>query len=129
MRYYLLVAGFATLLAFGIWQAYAQPGAKPIPAIGPENADLVKHGSYLVNEVAHCSHCHTPVDAQGKFDQAKFLQGTKLNFAPKQAKEEWAEESPDITSKGMAGKWTEEQMIKFLMTGLDPKGHEPMAPM
>jgi len=116
----------AAVLAAGLWAVRAgeQPGTK---AGGPE--DLVKRGEYLTLEVAHCGHCHTAPDAKGKPDRAKLLQGTTLPIKPKDPKAPWADESPDITKGGLAGKWGEAGMVKFLTTGKNPDGHDPTPPM
>jgi hypothetical protein len=37
--------------------------------------------------------------------------------------------SPDITRSGLAGMWTEEQMVEFLQTGINPDGEKPTPPM
>jgi hypothetical protein len=129
MRYLVFAVGLAGALAIGIWQSQAQqPGQAP-SGPGPEAGVLIKHGAYLVNEVAHCGHCHTPMDAKGKPDASRFLQGATLPFAPKEKDQEWMDEAPDITTCGLAGQWSEAEMVKFLMTGVDPKGQQPMAPM
>jgi len=129
MRFKYLTLVIALLLAVGIWQVRAapQPGARPPSS--PDNAALLKHGEYLVSSVAMCSHCHTAHDAKGQPDQSRFLQGAMLDIAPKQKTPNWAEQSPNITSSGLAGKWSEEQLIRFLMTGIDPGGKQARAPM
>src|SRR5438309_699760 len=90
-----------------------------------DQAEL-SHGEYLVNEVAHCTHCHTPQDARGVPIAANQLQGATLPIMPKKETKHLADKSPDITSSGLAAKWTEEQMIKFLTNGADPDGEKPM---
>jgi mono/diheme cytochrome c family protein len=106
---------------------YQQPGAKK--GRGADTAGLIRHGEYLVNEVAHCSVCHTPPGSKGQPDRSRLLQGTVLPIEPKKKTENWADRSPDITSSGLAGKWSEQDFIKFLMTGVDPDGKTPRDPM
>jgi mono/diheme cytochrome c family protein len=129
MRFKCFTAGIAVLLVFGIWQMGAgqAPGVKR--KSGPTTAQLRKRGAYLVKEVAHCNHCHTPRDAKGEPDRSKLLQGATLPIAPKKMTDQWADMSPDITSTGLAGKWGEKDFIKFLKTGIDPHGEKPMPPM
>jgi hypothetical protein len=129
MRLKCLAVGIAILVAVGIWQARAaqQPVAPP-PGV-PAAADLLRNGDYLVNAAILCSDCHTPRDARGKPDRARFLQGATLPIRPKKETKEWADESPDITSRGLAGKWGEAGMVKFLMTGIDPEGNKARPPM
>jgi len=121
-----VVVGYAASAPSG-GAGYQEPGANKPGS--PEAADLIRHGEYLVNEVAHCSHCHTPQDPNGQLDRSRLLQGATLPIVPKKKTENWADRSPDITSSGLAGKLSEEQLIKFLRTGVDPKGNTPRDPM
>jgi mono/diheme cytochrome c family protein len=127
MRLQYLAVGIALLVAAGVWQVQAQPEAGTKRS--PEAADLAKHGEYLVNRVAQCGDCHTPRDAQGKLDQTQMLQGTTLGVVPKKKTEHWADKSPDITSAGLAGEWSEEDLVKFFTTGINPHGEKPTPPM
>ncbi len=129
MRFRYLAVGIALLVAIGIWQVRAgqEPGAKPEG--GQDTADLAKHGDYLVNCAVLCGDCHTPRDSRGQPDQSRRLQGAMLGIAPKQKTKDWAEKAPDITSGGLAGKWSEEELAKFLMTGTNPGGEKATEPM
>jgi len=129
MRSKFLVVGVAVLVAVGIWQVRADQESGAKKGGNSDAADLIKHGEYLVGQVAHCGHCHTPRDAKGRPDQSKLLRGTSLGVVPKQKTEHWAGKSPDITGGGLAGKWSEEEMIKFFTTGLNPHGEKPTPPM
>jgi len=121
--------GAVVLVVAGIWSARA--GQKSPPGAEPkgEDAALVRHGDYLVNEVAHCSHCHTPSDDKGRPDKSRLLQGATLPIRPKGETKDWAGKSPDITGGGLAGKWSEADMVKFLTTGQNPDGDMPTPPM
>jgi mono/diheme cytochrome c family protein len=114
--------------AVSVWQV--QPG-KDSPAKKNSSSDpeLIKHGEYLVSQVAHCGDCHTPRDAKGEPDRSKLLQGTTLGVVPKQKTDHWADKSPDITGGGLAGEWSEEELIKFFTTGISPHGEKPTPPM
>ena len=128
MRLRLLTLGIAIVVAASVWQVTAAPQTKAIQT-GIADSNLRQHGDYLVNEVAHCSHCHTPQDDQGRAEQARLLRGATLPIRPKKETRHWADKSPDITSKGLAGEWSEQDMIKFLTTGVDPEGEKPRPPM
>jgi alcohol dehydrogenase (quinone), cytochrome c subunit len=118
--------GVVALLAAGAW--FARAGEPPAAPAGGEDA-LVKRGEYLVNEVAHCSHCHTPRGDQGRPDRARLLQGATLPIRPKEPTPNWADQAPDLTRSGPAGKWSEADWVKFLTTGRNPHGEEPNPPM
>lgn len=112
--------------------AKAEGGATPAlvkggqdTAVKEEISALVRHGEYLVNQVARCGDCHTPRNAKGGLDMSRHLQGAEIWFTPKpKPRGSWEDEAPDITASGVAGKWTEEKMIKFLSTG--EKSEPPM---
>jgi D-sorbitol dehydrogenase (acceptor) len=127
MRYHRIGIGAVALLAAGAWLAHA--GGQPGAGAKGGDAALLKKGEYLANEVAHCSHCHTPRGAKGQIDRARLLQGASLPVQPKQKTEDWADKAPDLTRSGLAGMWDEADMVKFLTTGKDPDGEGPHPPM
>ncbi len=129
MRFKCLVVGMAFFVAAGIWQVRAaqKPGAKRESS--PDTADLLRHGHYLITAVILCGDCHTPQDVRGQPDRSRLLRGTTLPIRPKKETKNWADESPDITGRGLAGKWSEEEMVKFLRTGIDPGGKRARPPM
>jgi len=129
MRFKDLTVGVAILAAAGLWQVRAgqESGAKNSRT--PDTSDLMKHGEYLVSRVAQCGDCHTPRDTKGDPDRSKLLQGATIGFVPKQKTKQWADKSPDITSAGLAGMWSEREMIQFLTTGVNPDGEKATPPM
>jgi mono/diheme cytochrome c family protein len=86
----------------------------------------IGRGEYLVKGVAGCSDCHTPMNEKGELIQEKWLQGTKLFFAPTVPIPNWADTSPNIA--GLEG-WDHEKAIQLLMTGLAPNGQPARPPM
>jgi mono/diheme cytochrome c family protein len=102
-----LVAG---CLAGNVWRAPAQEQPK---------ADAqIERGAYLVNEVARCGDCHTPRNDKGQLDTTKHLQGAPIWFTSKTKFKKWHNTAPDLTASGLATKWAEERMVKFLSTGV-----------
>ncbi len=92
--------------------------------------DSVARGKYLVNEVAKCGDCHTPRGADGKPDAAKHLKGATLDFKPTAEIPGWHQTTPDITSTSrLWDRWKDEGLVKFLETGLNPRGHAADPPM
>jgi mono/diheme cytochrome c family protein len=93
-------------------------------------SDKTERGKYLVEEIAKCQDCHTPLGADGKPDRAKWLKGSVLNFQPIQAVPGWHKTSPDLTPDGRVWKkWGEKAIVEFLKTGLGPAGHHAEPPM
>ncbi len=88
---------------------------------------LINRGRYLVEDVGKCSDCHTPRDRFGRPIKAKWLEGTVLNMKPIHPVPGWAEKSVNIA--GLPKGWTENNMIKFLTTGINPKGKFARPPM
>src|SRR5262245_58905640 len=99
MRRYWIGLSAVSVLAVGMWYSHAEEKAANAQR---DATAAVKHGEYLVNNVAHCSHCHTPMTDKGEPDKARFLPGAKLWIKPKDDKTSWAGESPNITSTGLA---------------------------
>ncbi len=89
-------------------------------AISLRAETLAERGKYLVERVAHCGDCHTPVTAAGRPDAAKLLKGAKTAYTT----------TPDITSSGTLWfSWKEEGFVRFLETGAGPSGQAARHPM
>jgi len=121
--------GIAILVAAGLWQVRANQVSEAKDRGTPAASDLISHGEYLVSQVAQCGDCHTPRDTHGDPDQSRRLQGATLGIVPKQKTKDWADKSPDITGAGLAGMWSEREMIKFFTTGVNPDGEKATPPM
>ena len=93
---------------------------------GSASKQQIAHGEYLVKSVAGCGDCHTPMNEKGEPIQEKWLQGTKLFFAPIAPIPNWADTSVNIA--GLPG-WNHERAVQLLMTGLAPNGQPPRPPM
>lgn len=92
--------------------------------------DKVERGRYLVEEVGKCQECHTPRDEKGELDRTKWMKGATLNFAPITPVQGWHKTAPDLTSQSrLFERWKEEGLVKFMNTGLNPKGGKADAPM
>ena len=93
-------------------------------------ADSASRGKYLVEEVAKCQDCHTPRSESGELDKTKWLKGATLDFAPIHEVKGWHKTSPDLTGGGpLFTRWKEAGLVKFLETGLGPKGNKADPPM
>ena len=95
-----------------------------------DSASLAR-GKYIVDEVAKCATCHTPLGADGKPDAAKYLKGGPLYFQPTEAGKsvKWHATAPDITSTSTLWSRWGDNFLKFLETGLNPRGNPADAPM
>lgn len=103
------------MLAF--WNLIYRPDppehqVKGLTASTPEAGSLSR-GRYLVEVLGHCSECHTPRNlAYARKDDAH-LQGTVIEGAL----------APDIIPSGLSQRgWTEDDLARFLGSGLSPQG-------
>lgn len=73
-------------------------------------------GAYLVEGAFHCTQCHTPRLQLGTFNMEAWMAGSNVaggsDYAPNL--------TPDVRS-GL-GTWRESDWIRFLQTGVNPKG-------
>lgn len=91
------------------------------------STSLLRHGRYLVRDVGMCADCHTPRDRHGKEIVARWLRGGPLNFKPAHPIPEWARHSSDLIH--LARRWTTQQWIRFLRSGIAPNGKPARPPM
>lgn len=90
------------------------------------NASQVKRGKYLVEEVARCTECHTPRDAQGNLDNSRALQGAPVWIVPVHPDHNWAQQAPPLA--GFAG-YTESDGEAILERGQGLNGEVLRPPM
>lgn len=101
---------------------WTQTGAKP--PISKSNP-TIQRGKYLVTQIGLCQDCHTPRDQKGAYVQEKWLQGAPIMFNPA-VEMPWAGTAPPLA--GLDG-WSDQQIVKFLTTGIDRDGKHPRLPM
>ena len=95
------------------------------------DGEVVKRGRYLTEEVARCQDCHTPRDEKGDLDRTKWMQGAEMLIQPVgEPPKEWHKTSPSLTPAGrLWQRWGEPALVKYLVTGLTPKGTKAGPPM
>jgi mono/diheme cytochrome c family protein len=95
-------------------------------AASDPQARKIARGKYIVENVGMCADCHSPRNERGEFVQARWLQGSHLDFAPTVPMPAWAS-----ASKPIAGlpSLSEAEAVKFLQTGVLPNGQSPRPPM
>jgi mono/diheme cytochrome c family protein len=102
----------------------AQP-QKPANAPAGEQSQI-EHGRYIVQDVAMCSECHTPRDANGDTDNSRYLQGAAIWITPVHPTTSWGMRAPALA--GFEG-FTEEQGEQILEKGSGPNGLTIQPPM
>jgi mono/diheme cytochrome c family protein len=80
-------------------------------------------GAYLVEAVSHCAECHTPRNSLGAPKLSLWLAGGDIPMNGRTP--------PNITPDDFTGKgrWTKEDWLRFLSTGMDPGGGYPSGEM
>jgi mono/diheme cytochrome c family protein len=90
------------------------------------STDVVAHGKYIVEAVAMCGQCHTPLDSSGNPDPSRWLQGGPLPWMPAQPDSNWPLNAPRIGGTPPA---SDADMIKLLTTGIWTSGNRLRYPM
>jgi mono/diheme cytochrome c family protein len=114
----LFCAAFTALLAL------AAVGQARLSQTKPQGD--VARGKYLVEEVAKCSECHTPRDANGNLDPHAYLLGAPIWIMPVKHIANWADRAPALA--GLPS-FTERQMENVLEKGTGPEGEVLRPPM
>lgn len=101
--------------------------------VGQDTADAAKiaRGKYLAEQVSKCQECHTPVLDSGELDKSQWMKGAPMPYAPIKPIANWHKNAPDITPLGaLWERWGgEAALVKYLVTGLTPKGTKAGPPM
>ena len=105
--------------------ADAKAGDAKGPAPRTSQASLDR-GRYIVENIAICSQCHTPRDAQGNLERSKWLQGASLWLQPSRPQPNWPLQAPRI---GGNPPGTDDEMVRLLTTGLWKDGNYLRPPM
>jgi mono/diheme cytochrome c family protein len=85
-----------------------------------------ERGRYLTEQVAMCVQCHTPRDANGELIRSRLFGGAPIPVSKPAQWNTWAEFAPRIAG---LPQYTEEQMVRLLMTGIGREGKPLRAPM
>jgi mono/diheme cytochrome c family protein len=86
-------------------------------------APSVERGDYLVNTIAGCGNCHTPLGPNGpEFDKA--LSGRLVEQS-----DAYTAIAPNLTPAGEIKDWTDEQLMKAIREGIRPDGKVLGPPM
>jgi hypothetical protein len=93
--------------------------------------EKIARGKYLVEDVARCQDCHTPhLIVSGELVKSAWLKGATIDFVSVNQPPNWRSKAPDLTSTSpLWARWNDDGMVKFLETGMNPKGTKPNPPM
>jgi mono/diheme cytochrome c family protein len=100
-----------------------QAGKAPTASVGGSD---VARGKYIVEGVALCGQCHTPVDSEGNPDRRRWLQGGSVPWQSSRPNTDWPQMVPRIGGVPPA---PDEDMVKLLTTGIWTTGARLRPPM
>jgi mono/diheme cytochrome c family protein len=119
-----LIGAFLLLLFLAVRSSVVVSGAQTTP---PRSADnQVARGRYLVEEVAKCTECHTPRDANFELDRGRWLQGASIWIQPVQPVTNWAQFAPTLA--GLPS-MSDDQVERVLEKGEGANGRAIEPPM
>jgi mono/diheme cytochrome c family protein len=98
----------------------------PLAAAPADKKAQIARGKYLVEGIAKCGDCHSPMNEKGEPIPGKEYRGQTLPFKPIVPMPVWADKAPNIA--GLRG-WEEADAVKFLMTGIAYNDLPARAPM
>jgi mono/diheme cytochrome c family protein len=114
--------------AAGGGAAPAKPDAAAEQAqrVDPANADKVTRGRYIVENVAVCWRCHSPVDHDGNRDHTRWLLGGPVTIRSTVPVDDWAIVAPRLAGSPPG---TDAEFVHLLMTGISRTGTYLRQPM
>ena len=120
----IVLAAFTLLLFLGARSSIIVSGApNPQPGTADNQAG---RGRYLVEEIAKCTECHTPRDANNQLDRSRWLQGASIWIEPVRPVSNWAQFAPPLAGLPSL---SDEQMERVLEKGESANGREIQPPM
>jgi mono/diheme cytochrome c family protein len=87
---------------------------------------VINRGRYLVEGVAVCGRCHTPIDETGRPDRTKWLMGASVQIRPSGPAPEWAVVAPRLAGLPPG---IDAEFVTLLTTGISRNGGQPRPPM
>ena len=90
-----------------------------------EMAKEIERGRHLVENIAMCADWHSMRNPDGSFDPTCWLAGSALGFTPT-VEMPWAPAAPAISGLPTM---TDEEAVRFFMTGNRPTGVPVLPPM
>jgi hypothetical protein len=119
-------------VAAGLVMASPQGSTKPatkqssaMPSSQTPKANLTERGKYLVEEVARCPDCHTPLDANGAPDRSHWLRGGPVYIRPTRPNPAWTIGAPSL----VGFPYSDDQGQNVLERGIGTNGIPIQPPM
>lgn len=101
--------------------------AAPSPdAVKAAAVERLERGRYIVEDLAQCWRCHSPVDQRGARDRSQWLRGGQVGTRPTIPVGEWAIVAPRLAGSPPG---SDAQFIQLMMTGVSRTGRFLRQPM
>lgn len=98
-------------------RCFLAAAALALPAASPAVSETpLERGAYLVQTIAACGNCHTPIGEAG-FEADKELAGRMVIEFP-----EFTAFAPNITPAGRVAGWSDDELKRAIREGLRPDG-------
>jgi mono/diheme cytochrome c family protein len=94
--------------------------------VAKHDESAVARGKYIVEGVARCTQCHTPVDDKGERDRSQWLMGGPVQIEPTYRAPNWAIRAPRIAG-GPPG--ADAEFVRLMTTGISRLGKQLNPPM
>jgi mono/diheme cytochrome c family protein len=107
-------------------ERFSPPDALQTARAEQASPDKVTHGRYIVEDVAVCWRCHTPVDHEGNRDMTRWLMGSPVIIKPTYDVEDWAIVAPRLAGSPPG---TDDEFVRLLTTGISRTGTYLRQPM
>lgn len=131
LRFRTLILASAVALCATVNSAQAQQpdagkGAAKTDAPKTTASDTLERGRYIVEDLAQCWRCHSPVDQRGVRDRNNWLHGGQVGMRPTVPVGEWAIVAPRLAGSPPGN---DAQFIHLMMTGVSRTGRFLRQPM
>ncbi len=131
LRFRTLILASAVALCATANRAQAQHPAAVKGAAKPDAAsaaasETLERGRYVVEDLAQCWRCHSPVDQRGGRDRSNWLRGGQVGMRPTVPVGEWAIVAPRLAGSPPGN---DAQFIHLMMTGVSRTGRFLRQPM
>ena len=106
--------------------ASAQANVSKKPVADAAQAGSIARGKYIVEDLVHCTRCHTPVNENGQPDRSQWLMGGPIQTRPTYNAPNWELRAPRIAGRPPG---TDADFIRLMTTGIARTGLPPNLPM
>ena len=125
-RWTAVASTFAALIVAAITLSCAKPAEKAATPAAMTPEQKLERGLYLTT-IMGCNDCHTPGTFYGSPDFSRKLAGTEMGWVGPWGISYPRNLTPDMET-GL-GKWSEDDIVKALRTGMRADGSELLPPM